>query len=104
MKFLLKAEWPVKAGNRAILEGNLPQKISSILEDLKPEATYFSTNNGMRTTLMIVDLQNASEMPAMAEPFFLAFDANIEITPVMTVADLTEATPAIKKAVEKYGR
>jgi hypothetical protein len=48
-------------------------------------------------------MEDASQIPAVAEPFFLAFGANIEIDPVMSPEDLTNATPAIEQAVQKYG-
>lgn len=103
MRFLLKAEWPVEAGNAAIKEGRLPKAIRSILDDLKPEAAYFLASNGKRTTLLVVDMQDASQIPALAEPWFLAFDASIEIVPVMVPEDLEEAEAAIQEAVTKYG-
>ncbi|HTZ41324.1 MAG TPA: hypothetical protein VMB77_14320 [Syntrophales bacterium] len=41
-------------------------------------------------------------MPAIAEPWFLAFNAGIEIYPVMIPEDLAKAGSAIDKAVKKY--
>ena len=41
-------------------------------------------------------------MPAIAEPWFLAFNASIECHPVMLPDDLAKAGDAIKKAVKKY--
>ena len=103
MRFLLKAEWPIEAGNTAIKDGSLPGTLGSILDDLKPEAAYFLASNGKRTALLIVDMQDASHIPALAEPWFLAFRASLEIVPVMVLEDLKKAGPAIKQAVEKYG-
>ena len=103
MRFLLKAEWPVEAGNAAIKDGSLSKTIESILDDLKPEAAYFLASNGKRTALLIVDMEDASQIPALAEPWFLAFKASLEVVPVMVPDDLEKAGPAIKKAVKKYG-
>lgn len=103
MRFLLKAEWPIEAGNAAIKDGSLPGTLGSILDELKPEAAYFLATNGRRTALLIVDMQDASQIPALAEPWFLAFQASLEIVPVMVLEDLKKAGPAIKQAVEKYG-
>ena len=88
MRFLFKAEWPVEEGNAAIREGGLPDTLRSILDDLKPEATYFLASNGKRTALLIVNMQDASQIPALAEPWFLAFHAAVEMVPVMTLDDL----------------
>jgi hypothetical protein len=48
-------------------------------------------------------MQDASEIPGIAEPWFLAFKAAIEIHPVMRPEDLARASGAIDKAVKTYG-
>ncbi len=52
---------------------------------------------------MIFDMTDASQIPALAEPWFLAGNAKVEIVPVMTPQDLANAGPAIEAAVKKYG-
>lgn len=47
-------------------------------------------------------MQEASQIPAIAEPWFLAFNARIEIHPVMVASDLMKAGPAIEKVAKKY--
>ena len=103
MRFLLKCSIPVEAGNASIRDGSLPQKIQSILEDLKPEAAYFTAEGGKRTAFLIVDMQDTSHMPAITEPWFLAFNASVEATPVMLPEDLERGGPGIEAAVKKYG-
>jgi hypothetical protein len=103
MRFLLKVNIPVDAGNVAAKAGKLGEKIQQILEDLKPEAVYFTADNGQRTAFIFLDMQDASQVPAIAEPWFLAFDAKVEIYPVMVLDDLMKAGPAIEQAVKKYG-
>ena len=102
MRFLLKVHIPVEAGNAAAKAGKLGKTIQSILADLKPEAVYFTADNGERTAYLILDMQDTSQMPAIAEPWFLAFNARIEAHPVMLPEDLAKAGDAIKKAVKKY--
>ncbi len=102
MRFLLKAEWPVEAGNAAIQDGSLSETLGAILDDLKPEAVYFLASNGKRTALLIVDMKDASQIPALAEPWFLAFKASVDVVPVMVLDDLRKAGPAIEQAVKKY--
>jgi hypothetical protein len=48
-------------------------------------------------------MDDASQMPALAEPWFLAFNASVEVLPVMASEDLGRAGPAIENAVKKYG-
>ena len=82
MRFLLKVNIPVESGNAAAKAGKLGATIQSILADLKPEAVYFTDNNGQRTAFIVFDMQDASQIPAIAEPWFLAFNASVEIHPV----------------------
>jgi hypothetical protein len=103
MRFLMKVSIPVEAGNKAAKSGKLGATIQSILAEVKPEAAYFSAENGMRGGYIFLELDDASQIPAVAEPWFLAFNATVEIMPVMVPADLAEAGPAIKKAAKKYG-
>ena len=77
--------------------------VQSILDDLKPEAVYFYEENGKRTTLLILDIQDTSQIPAIAEPWFLGFNASVEFHPAMVPQDLEKAGPAIEKAVKQYG-
>ena len=102
MRFLLKVNIPVEAGNAAAKEGKLGETIQSILDDLKPEAVYFTDNHGQRTGFIFLEMKDASQIPAIAEPWFLAFNASIEIHPVMILKDLVKAGPAIDRAVKKY--
>lgn len=103
MRFLLKVNIPVESGNAAAKAGKLGATIQSILADVKAEAAYFTDNNGERTGFVFLDLQDASQIPAVAEPWFLAFNARIELHPVMLPEDLAKAGGAIEKAVKKYG-
>ena len=103
MRFLLKVNIPVESGNAAAKAGKLGATIQAILADLKPEAVYFTDNKGQRTAFIFLDMQDASQIPAIAEPWFLAFNAGIEIHPVMRPEDLAKAGGAIENAVKKYG-
>ena len=103
MRFFVKAQLDVEAANALARQGKLGSTIQSILEELKPEAAYFVADEGMRTAYLIVDLQDASQIPGLAEPWFLAFNASIEAQPAMVAADLAKAGPDIERAVKKYG-
>ena len=102
MRFLIKASCDIEAGNKLAKDGTLGSTVQSILEELKPEAAYFLAENGKRNGFFIVDMQDASQIPAVAEPWFLACNASVEFTPVMLPEDLERAGPAIEQAVKKY--
>jgi hypothetical protein len=104
MRCLLKVSIPVETGNAAISDGSLPRTMESILGELKPEASYFTDDNGKRTGFIFFDLKDTSQIPAIAEPWFLAFNAHIELHPAMNLEDLRKATPGIEKAVKNYHR
>ena len=50
-----------------------------------------------------MNMDDASQLPALAEPWFLALNAAIEVTPAMVPEDLQKAGPAIAKAVKTHG-
>ena len=102
MRMLLKVNIPVETGNAAAKSGKLGTIIQSILSDLKPEAAYFTDSNGQRTGLIFFDLADSSQIPAVCEPWMQAFNAAIELHPVMVPEDLAKAGKSIEKAVEKY--
>ncbi len=104
MRCLMKVSIPVEAGNARIAAGSLGKTIESILGDLKPEAAYFAEDDGKRTGFIFFDLKDTSQIPAVAEPWFLAFDARIELHPAMNLEDLKNAGPGIERAVKNYGR
>lgn len=102
MRFLLKVNIPVESGNAAAKAGRLGATMQSILADLKPEAVYFTDDKGQRTAFIFLQMQDASEIPAIAEPWFLAFNAHVEFHPVMVPDDLSNAGSTIEKVVKKY--
>ena len=87
------------------LRMELGSTIEGILADLKPEAAYFfADDTGQRSGSIVFDMKDASQIPAIAEPWFLEFNAKVSIRPVMTPQDLAKAGPSIAKAVKQYGK
>jgi len=105
MRMMVQMSIPVEAGNHAARTGALGETLKKIMAELKPEAAYFTaTEAGERGGFMIFDMQDTSQIPAVAEPLFLAFNAKLKFSPVMNAQDLAAAMPAIEKAVKKYGK
>jgi hypothetical protein len=74
-----------------VRDGSAGDKLGRILEAIKPEAVYFTEQNGTRGAVLVVDMADASQIPALAEPWFLTFNADCEFRIAMTPADLKKA-------------
>ena len=91
MRMLLHAKLPHEPFNTAVKNGTVGAKMKRILDDLKPEAVYFTEYQGRRGAIMIVNVEDPSKVPAFSEPWFLLFNADCEFHIVMTPADLAKA-------------
>jgi len=91
MRMLLTVDFPPEPFNQAVKDGTVGEKIRRILEDAKPEAVYFTEQNGRRGAILIIDLADPSQVPAWAEPWFLAFNADVRFRVAMTPEDLGQA-------------
>jgi hypothetical protein len=98
MRMVLNVSFPGTEFNAAVKDGSAGQKLGRILEEIKPEAVYFTEQNGQRVAIVVVDLPNASRIPALAEPWFLSFNARVEFRVAMTPEDLKKA------GLEELGR
>ena len=102
MRFMIKVIWDVEKGNELARKGNLGKLAQTILEEIKPEAAYFVAEGGHRSSILFVNMDDVSQMPAIAEPWFLATNATVEFYPVMTIEDLQKAGASMEKAVKKF--
>jgi hypothetical protein len=96
MRTMIRLTIPVEAGNRAFRDGSLPKTMMELIERLKPEAAYFFPDRGVRTALMVVDLKDPSDIPAIAEPLFESLNAAVEFLPVMNAEDLKKGIARTK--------
>ncbi len=101
MKTMLTVSLPNEEFNAAVRDGSAGPKTQAILDELKPEAVYFTERKGLRTAILIVELENTSMIPSLAEPWFLTFNARVEIDVVMTPEDLNNA--GLEKLGDKWG-
>ena len=91
MRMLMHVRFPLEPFNSAVRNGTAGEKIQRILESIKPEAVYFTEQNGHRGGTLVVNVKDSSEVPALAEPFFLTFDAEVEFRIAMTPEDLARS-------------
>jgi len=105
MRMLLKAVLPNEPVNSMIRNGTFEPTLKKALADLKPEAAYFiATDNGERCGLIFFDMKESSELPKVAEPFFLAFNAQVTVRPAMNAQDLAAAGPSFERAIKEFGK
>jgi hypothetical protein len=91
MRMLMQVKIPHETFNAAIKDGSVEQKMGRILDETRPEAVYFTEYHGHRGAIMIVDVAEPSKVPSLAEPWFLAFNADVEFHIVMTPDDLRKS-------------
>ena len=98
MKILMNVSIPHHQFNAAVRDGSVGAKLNRILEAIKPEAVYFTEQDGQRGAVLVVDLPDSSKIPALAEPWFLTFEADVEFRIAMTPDDLK------KSGLEELGK
>ncbi len=91
MRMMLTASIPNEPFNSLVRSGEVGHIIRDILAELKPEATYFVEEDGMRCTVLIINVADQSQIPSYAEPFFLKFNANCRFRIAMVPEDLGKA-------------
>ncbi|MBV7493300.1 panthothenate synthetase [Pseudomonas sp. PDM24] len=91
MKMLLMVEFPHEPFNALVRSGKIGEIMNRVLETIKPEATYFTEQDGMRSGIFLIDVEDPSEIPGYAEPFFLNFQANCKFRVVMSAQNLQDA-------------
>ncbi len=100
MRILMNIRIPHEPFNTAVRQGTAGATLQRIVEEAKPEAVYFTEQNGTRGAVMVVELSDASAIPALAEPWFLNFNADCEFRIAMIPADLERA--GLDKLAEKW--
>ena len=91
MRMLLDITIPHEPFNSLLRKGEAGKKLGEILDALKPEAVYFSEHEGKRGAVVIINMTDASQIPAIAEPWFLTFNADVKFRIAMTPEDLKKA-------------
>jgi hypothetical protein len=93
MSLLIHARIPTEDGNKMVQDPDFLRKIETYINKVKAEATYFFEANGNRIAAFIVDIQNADQIPVLAEPLFSGMGAHVEFHPVMSLDDLKKGIP-----------
>jgi hypothetical protein len=94
MRMLLDLVFPHEPFNAAVRQGTVGDTINKIVEATKPEAVYFTEQDGRRAAILVVNVESPAQVPALAEPWFLNFNAECRFRIVMTPDDLKRSNLA----------
>lgn len=97
MRMLMNVKFPNAEFNAAVKNGTAGKLLNRIIEECAAEAVYFTEEQGQRACLLVVQVDEPSRIPRLAEPWFLSFNATVEMRIVMTPEDLR------KSGIEELG-
>jgi hypothetical protein len=98
MRMLMTVKLPNTEFNAAVRYGSASKTLERILEQCAAEAVYFTEMQGQRTALLVVNVDSPGQIPRLAEPWFLSFNASVEFKVAMTPDDIR------KVGLEDLGR
>jgi hypothetical protein len=94
MRMLLTAIMPHEPFNTLVRKGVAGEVMNKVVSAIKPEAAYFTEEDGHRCGIFVVNVEHPSQVPSLAEPLFLNFNADCKFRIVMTPEDLQRANLA----------
>jgi hypothetical protein len=103
MRSMLTFRIPPEEGNAALKDGRFTLTLQSIMDELQPEAAYFGPIEGARGGYLVVQVDDAPDFCAYAEPLFLALGATVQVHPVFTLDEVSRVVEIMEQATRKYG-
>jgi hypothetical protein len=94
MRVMMKITLPTETANQAITDGSFSKVMEATISKWNPEAIYFVTDKGRRCAIMFFDMADSADLPVVAEPLFMALNAEIEVQPAMNLEDLNRGLGA----------
>lgn len=88
MRMMLRARFETAAANAAFKAEIVEKTLGDFIAKAKPEAVYFTVEDGKRCGVFVFDMKELSMMPVLFEDMFQAVGAEIELTPCMTPDEL----------------
>src|SRR5579875_287153 len=88
MRMMLRMVMDTEATNPLVASGEISKLMMEAFDRLKPEATYFTPQEGSRCAYIVFDMKDPSQMPLVLEPLFQAVHARVTLAPVMNVEEL----------------
>jgi hypothetical protein len=79
---------PTEHGNKLLQDPDFAKKLEGMLNQIKPEAVYFTPVEGDRGIYMIINLASADMIARTFEPVWQTLNCKLDLTPVMELSDL----------------
>jgi hypothetical protein len=100
---MAKFRFPTDSGNQLLRDGKIEKILPQIMEDLKPEAAYFYSEDGFRAGHFILQMQDSAEAFLICERLWFGLGSQVELIPVMAAEDLQRGLPSLPDIISRYG-
>lgn len=77
------------------------ETLGAFVQKWRLEAVYFYLSGGKRGATFFLNVDDASQMPVLVEPFFMGLNAEIEAVPAMNFEDLKKGLAALEKDMKR---
>lgn len=91
MRMIMLVQCPIEPFNTAVRNGSVGATMKKIIDAIKPESIFFTEHEGHRGAIAVVQVDSPSDVPRLAEPWFLSFNAEVEFRIAMTPEELGRA-------------
>ena len=99
MRFKIVFDIPLESGNALEKDPKAGELIAKWLQQLKPEAGYFSCGGTRRGTI-ITNADSEEELATQLLPFWHTFKTYVEVEPVLTIEEFGATFSKINKIVK----
>ncbi len=103
MKFLVTVQIKTEAGNTFCKTPHFTEKLQSVLTEQKAESVYFGAKDGHRTCFYVANVDDASKISALLEPWWHMGAETVQPVPVLTMKDMQKAEPEVIAIAKQYG-
>jgi hypothetical protein len=94
MKFLAKIVMPTAEENPSVAAPDFNARMLALVKQVRAERAYFATQeDGRRVDHIVVNVADATELPAIAAPFYAWLGVKVEFLPQMSAADVEVMRP-----------
>lgn len=101
MRMMLEVQMPHEPFNALLRQGTAGKTLAEILDQLKPEAVYFTEHDGKRGAVIVLNVEEPSRIPSIVEPFFLSFNADCRFRIAMSAQDLRNS--GLEELAKRWG-